>query len=234
MIEVPSARWFARQTVIARSRRLLVKAKISRPADFNSVGDINNSLFEPMTSVTGVTLHSARMRGTQISSPIQLIAAILSPINSDLPAIWPVMKHPSSFVTRSMGDNVLPFCGRRATLTHPQLYGGCLLPYLGVKEKNMNQKDARFVIATLRSAAQARSDPSSPSDWRVHRDQLIDILDPTGGHCIVSRQQIRNLIDFLGEATCSPASRQSASEWTISVELAVERSLSALHHADHG
>lgn len=96
----------------------------------------------------------------------------------------------------------------------------------------MNPRDARRVIATLRSAAQDRSDPSPPAEWRARRDQLIDILDPAGGQGRPSRQQIRSLVDFLGEATHSAASRQSTDEWAAAVELAVEHAISALRLAD--
>ncbi|CAN5156255.1 hypothetical protein BH09ACT1_BH09ACT1_16340 [soil metagenome] len=92
----------------------------------------------------------------------------------------------------------------------------------------MDPKAARSLIATLRSAAQATSDPATPLAWRTDRDRFVDLLDPSNDHHAISPTEIRELIDFLGESVASRGSRQSPEEWANSIDLAVGRLLNSL------
>jgi hypothetical protein len=92
----------------------------------------------------------------------------------------------------------------------------------------VDPKAARSLIATLRAAAQASADPTTPLTWRTTRDRFVDLLDPSNDHQSISATEIRELIDFLGETVASRGSRQTAEEWAGSVDVAVGRLLNSL------
>jgi hypothetical protein len=62
--------------------------------------------------------------------------------------------------------------------------------------------------------------------WRRMRDDLSDLLDPTGD-AVLTESQKRQLIDLLSEGSPSPASRMTKKQWNTEVDGLVAEILAA-------
>jgi hypothetical protein len=92
----------------------------------------------------------------------------------------------------------------------------------------VDDKTARSLIAAVKAAAQASTDPEPSNRWRAERDRFVDLLDPTGGFAGFGDGEIRGLVDFLGNSEPSRASRRTSAEWDAVVDQAVMRLLNEL------
>jgi hypothetical protein len=66
----------------------------------------------------------------------------------------------------------------------------------------------------------------SEAAWRRIRDDLSDLLDPTGD-AVLNESQKRQLIDLLSEGAPSAASRLTKKQWSTQVDTLVAEILAA-------